>query len=86
VGSSAVQEFVEWFLSVCIEQIKFMSSLFDLNRIMERLRLFVANETKLEPEASRRLEEALIRGEFDRGEISRITGSPLRTSQRFFAS
>ncbi len=83
LSEKSAQEFVEWFLSICIDQIKFMSSLFDLNHIIERLRWFVANETKLAPEASRLLEEALIRGEFDRGELSRITGAPLRTSQRF---
>jgi Fic family protein len=30
------------------------------------------------------LEEALIRGEFERGEASRITGLPERTARRIF--
>lgn len=85
LSESAAREYVAWFLSVCIDQIKFMSSLFDLNHICERLRLFVANETGLAPQAARLLEEALIRGEFERGEIARITGSPLRTSQRMLS-
>ena len=34
----------------------------------------------------RLLEEALIRGEFERGEISRITGLPERTARRVFNS
>jgi hypothetical protein len=36
----------------------------------------------VKPEAARLLEEALIRGEFERGDISRITGLPERTARR----
>jgi Fic family protein len=37
---------------------------------------------KFKPEAGRLLEEALIRGELERGEVSRITGLPERTARR----
>ena len=36
----------------------------------------------LKSEAARLLEEALIRGEFERGDISRITGMPERSARR----
>jgi Fic family protein len=36
----------------------------------------------LKPETARLLEEALIRGEFERGEAARITGLPERTARR----
>lgn len=36
----------------------------------------------LKREATRLLEEALIRGEFERGEIERITGLPERSARR----
>jgi Fic family protein len=36
----------------------------------------------LKTEASRLLEEALIRGSFERGEAARITGQPERTARR----
>jgi hypothetical protein len=43
---------------------------------------YVERSNKLKSEATRLLEEALIRGEFERGEISRITGLPERTARR----
>ena len=36
----------------------------------------------MKPETARLLEEALIRGEFERGEAARITGLPERTARR----
>ena len=82
LSEKATRAFVEWFLAICLNQIKFMSSLFDLANIQERLRLYVERNQELAPEASRLLEEALIRGQFERGEVGRITGLPLRSAQR----
>ena len=49
---------------------------------LERLRSHVERSDSLKPEAARLLQEALIRGEFDRGEIARITGLPERSARR----
>jgi Fic family protein len=81
----ALTEFIDWFLRVCLDQVTFMSGLFDLEALSGRLRLFVERSGNLKPEAARLLEEALIRGEFDRGDASRITGLPERTARRVFA-
>ena len=78
----ALIEFTLWFLRVCLDQVQFMSGLFDLDNLGRRLRAYVERSEKLKPEAARLLEEALIRGEFDRGEASRITGLPERTARR----
>ena len=59
-----------------------MSELFELETLARRLRLYVERNDKLKPEAAQLLEEALIRGEFDRGDASRITGLPERTARR----
>jgi len=80
----ALNEFVLWFLKVCLDQVNVMSSLFELGTLIERLRAYVARQ-ELKPEASRLLEEALIRGEFERGDISRITGQPDRSARRVLA-
>ena len=53
-----------------------MSGLFELDSLSQRLRAYVQRSTALKPEAAGLLEEALIRGEFERGEIARITGVP----------
>ena len=61
-----------------------MSSLFELNTLAKRLHSYVERSETLKPEAARLLKEALMRGEFERGEASRITGLPERTARRVF--
>lgn len=61
-----------------------MSSLFELDTLARRLRTYVERSEGLKPKSARLLEEALIRGEFERGEVPRITGLPERTARRVF--
>jgi Fic family protein len=82
LSERALVEFVTWFLRVAIDQVTFMSELFDLDSLSKRLRLFVARHDQFKPEASALLEQTLVRGEIERGEASRITGLPVRTAQR----
>jgi len=84
LSQRALTEFTLWFLRVCLDQVTFMSGLFELNALARRLRAYVEHSETLKPEAARLLEEALIRGEFERGDIPRITGSPERTARRVF--
>ncbi|MGO8781194.1 MAG: Fic family protein [Rhodomicrobium sp.] len=84
LSQRALVEFIEWFLKVCLDQIIFMSSLFELDTLARRLRAYVERSERLKPEAVRLLEEALIRGEFERGDVPRITGLPERTARRVF--
>ena len=78
----ALQEFVLWFVKVCLDQVTFMSSLFELDNLSSRLTAYVQQSSPLKPEADRLLQEALLRGEFERGEIERITGLPERSARR----
>ena len=78
----ALKEFTLWFLKVCLDQVTFMSGLFDIEALAQRFRKYVAQSEHLKPESSRLLEEALVRGEFDRGEAARITQLPERTARR----
>jgi len=78
----ALKEYVLWFLKVCLDQVEFMSGLFDLNELKQRLRTLVERSSALKPQAAALLEEALMRGEFERGEVARITGLPERTARR----
>jgi Fic family protein len=77
----ALNEFVLWFLRVCVDQVGFMSSLFELDALAQRLTRH-AERSGLRPEAARLLEEALIRGSFERGDARRITGLPERSARR----
>jgi Fic family protein len=82
LSQRALIEFTLWFLRVSLDQVTFMSSLFELETLARRLRTYVERSEKLKPEAGPLLEEALFRGEFERGEVSRITGMPERTARR----
>ncbi len=82
LSQRALTEFILWFLRVCLDQVTFMSSLLELDTLARRLRAYVERSEKLKPESARLLEEALIRGEFERGEVPRITGLPERTARR----
>ena len=77
----ALEDFTLWFLRVCLDQVTFMSSLFDLPNLTGRLKLYVERTGHLKPEAFRLLEEAAIRGEFSRGDADRITRLPERTAR-----
>ena len=83
LSQRALTEFVTWFLRVTLDQITFMSSLFEIDSLAKRLRAYVErNDENLHPAASALLEHALIRGELERGEARRITGLPERTARR----
>jgi len=78
----ALADFVLWFLRVCLDQVQFMTEMFDLGTLPSRLRTLVERDEKLRPESARLLEEALIRGEFERGEAARILSLPERSARR----
>jgi Fic family protein len=78
----ALGDFVLWFLKVSLDQVQFMGSLFEHDKLGPRLGVYVERSETLKPEARRLLEEALIRGQFERGAIARITGLPDRTARR----
>ncbi|MCK4389024.1 MAG: Fic family protein [Desulfobacterales bacterium] len=81
--------FCRFFLETCLDQIDFMDSLLQLDGLLDRLRGYVElrrqklipNKKPLKSEAAYLLEEALLRGQFLRGEASRITGLPERTAR-----
>ncbi len=82
LSQRALIEFITWFLKVCLDQITLMSGLFEISTLQRRIKSYVEKSDILKREATRLLEEALIRGEFERGEASRITGLPERTARR----
>jgi Fic family protein len=82
LSRQALLEFTLWFLRVCLDQVRFMSELLELDRLAMRLHRFVETSDNLKPQSNWLLQEALIRGQFDRGEAARITGLPERTARR----
>ena len=78
-------EFTAWFLTACLDQVTFMSSLFALEHLAERLKLYVSR-CELKPEAFDLLEYVLQRGELARGEAARVTGLKERSAPDLLGS
>jgi Fic family protein len=78
----ALGDFALWFLRVCLDQVVFMTSLFELDTLARRLRNYAERSDALRPEAARLLEDALVRGEIERGDAARVTGLSERTARR----
>lgn len=82
LSQRALADFVLWFLKVALDQARFMSELFELDTLSRRLKTYVDRSERLKTGSNGLLQEALIRGEYDRGEIVRITGLPERSARR----
>lgn len=82
LSERALLDFVTWFLRVALDQVTYMTELFDLENLATRLRTLVERHERLRLEAAALLEQTLVRGAVERGEASRITGLPVRTAQR----
>jgi Fic family protein len=80
LSTKALVEFSTWFLKVCLDQVKFMEALFDLNTLSKRLKGY-ADVRSFRPESERLLIEILHRGEIARGDASAITGLGERTAR-----
>lgn len=80
------RSFTVWFLAVCLDQIEFMTELFDFGTLKKRIHNFVTQSEGMKPEAVYLLEEAFLRGEFDRGAVPRLTGLPERSARRVLKS
>lgn len=85
LSEKALTDYVVWFLGVCLDQVTFMGGLFDLERLGERLKLYV-EQAGFKPEAYRLLDETLLRGELPRGEAGRATGLKERSARDLLAS
>ncbi len=70
-------EFCAFFLSICIDQIEYMSSILAPTELLQRIEIYAAEEvqTKRLPNgAFSLLREAALAGSFDRGKAASITG------------
>lgn len=84
LSQKALTEFVRWFLSACIDQAKFMTSLFEFNQLANRLKIYTERQG-LRPEAFFILHRILLQGEMPRGEAERVTGLKERSARMVLA-
>jgi len=81
--AEALGEFVLWFLQVCLDQVKFMASLFEIGQSGTEAKDLISSARRSNRRRSGLWRRALIRGEFrSAADIARITGLPDRTARR----
>jgi len=78
-------EFTKFFLSICIDQVTFMETLMQPDRLRARILLWAEEEirlNKLPPKSGAVLEALLYRGELPRGDAAAIVGTGERQARR----
>lgn len=78
---AALEEFVSWFCQVALDQLTFMSEIFDLNTLTTRLETYVTRDLGLAPAAVKLVHALLHRGEMPRGDAGPVTSLPERTAR-----
>jgi Fic family protein len=82
---SALQEVVTWFCEVALDQLTFMSELFDLDKLSARLELYVTRELGMPVGAVKIARALLQRGEMSRGDAGLVTTLPERTARQLLS-
>ena len=85
LSEEALAGFTEFFLRVCIDQVAFMESLVQPNRLRTRILLWAEEEVRLgtlPPKAARILEAVLYRGELSRADAASVVDAGERHTRR----
>jgi Fic family protein len=89
LSEEALSEFTRFFLTVCIDQVTFMESLLQPDRLRARILLWAEEESRLGklPAKSASLFEAILyRGQLPRGETHTVLGTGERQARRIVAA
>ncbi len=89
LSEEALAAFTGFFLEICIDQIEFMESLMQPDRLRARILLWAQEEIKLNtlpPKASSILEAVLYRGELPRADAAGVVGVGERHARRIVSA
>jgi Fic family protein len=89
LSEEALAEFAEFFLKVCIDQVDFMESLVQPDRLRARILLWAEEEVRLGQLPARSgaiLEALLYRGELPRGDADVVAGTSDRQGRRIVSA
>ncbi len=89
LSEESLVEFTRFFLSTCIDQVRFMEELMQPELLQTRMRLWAEEEMRLgrlPNRASALLEALLYRGELPRGDVAGIVGAGDRQARRVVAA
>lgn len=85
LSDRGLAEFCSFFLDTCLDQVRYMREILDIDGLEERIRGFAelsVARKELPRGAGDVLRDVLVRGEVARGEVTRITGQPERSARR----
>ncbi len=89
LSEEALAEFTGFFLRTCIDQVEFMESLMQPDRLRARILLWAEEEirlNKLLPKSGNVLEAVLYRGELPRGDVAGVVGTGERHARRIVSA
>lgn len=89
LSEEALAEFTGFFLRTCIDQVEFMESLVQPDRLRARILLWAEEEIRLNtlpPKSGSILEAILYRGELPRGDAASIAGTGDRQARRIVSA
>jgi Fic family protein len=89
LSEEALASFTRFFLETCIDQVSFMESLVQPDRLRARILMWAEEETRvntLPPKAGHVLEAVLFRGQLPRGELGELLGVTPRHARRIVSS
>jgi Fic family protein len=89
LSEEALAAFTEFFLTLCIDQVTFMQSLVQPDRLRARILIWAEEEIRigaLPPKAGNILEALLYRGVLPRADAGAITGTGERQARRIVAA
>lgn len=85
LSEEALVDFTRFFLTTCLDQVRFMEELMQPDRLRTRILLWAEEETRLGKLPQRSgpvLETILYRGQLPRGEVATLLNTPERTARR----
>jgi Fic family protein len=89
LSEETLAEFTAFFLTTCIDQVKFMEELVRPEQLRARILVWTEEEIRadaLPPKSGAVLEAVLFRGELPRGEVAKLLGASERAARRITAS
>jgi Fic family protein len=89
LSEQALADFTKFFLSTCIDQVSFMESVMQPDRLRTRIMIWADEESRLgelPPKASAILEALLYRGALPRGDVDSVVGTGERHARRIVAA
>jgi Fic family protein len=89
LSEEALATFTGWFLETCLDQVRFMETLVQPDRLQVRMRLWADEEIALghlPATAGDVLQAVLYRGELPRGEVASVLGKTARQGRRIVAA